>query len=593
MKKNMRSEENSLKKRKIFRLSDHLAHILIFSGAFILTAVSAVTAQGSISYASALVYGSDGQKGKSICQENYISGIRGSLLLHAQNSSQAPNVEKSADKYYEEALLAWIDGDYEKALELFKKLGNYKQSREYADYLTAFLLEGGDADDIAEAMRLYGSLGDFKDSKERLLMLQGKNSGGNTGITDRNTAREENPFRSAQIGDLVRFGKYEQDGDTSNGPEEIEWLVIDKDPDRALVISEYGLDARAYNLDTYTWAECSLRTWLNEEFYRSAFTEEEQGLISLTHLVNEDNPDFGTYGGRDTDDNVFLLSFEEVLEYFTDEDIACYATQAARDNGCYVDEELDNMCPWWIRTPGKPGYAAFLLWDIPFMEGMGVYFNSITVRPAMYIRKDQQPDDPFSGAAVGDILEFGRYEQDGNRQNGPEAVKWRVLEAGTQKVLVVSEYGLDAKSYNDIPKTCTWEKCSLRAWLNKDFYRNAFSKKEQGMINYTDLVNDDNPEYGTDGGNGTKDKVFLLSIDEADRYFASYEDLICFPTQAAEENGAYVDDDYWSSVWWLRSPGDDSGFAATVDLDGYIFNAGFESFMEEIVVRPALYVRLD
>ena len=75
------------------------------------------------------------------------------------------------------------------------------------------------------------------------------------------------------------------------------------------------------------------------------------------------------------------------------------------------------------------------------------------------------------------------------------------------------------KPYNEEWTDVTWETCTLRTWLNEDFYTTAFSKKERGYIAETLVKNEDNPEYGTVGGNDTRDKVFLLSIGEATTYF--------------------------------------------------------------------------
>ncbi|MBP3696995.1 MAG: hypothetical protein J6J45_05560, partial [Clostridia bacterium] len=72
-------------------------------------------------------------------------------------------------------------------------------------------------------------------------------------------------FSDTQVGDYITFGSYEQDNDLSNGKEPIEWLVLDKQDGKVLVISKYALDAKPYN-DEYvdvTWETCTLRSWLN------------------------------------------------------------------------------------------------------------------------------------------------------------------------------------------------------------------------------------------------------------------------------------------------------------------------------------------
>ena len=96
-------------------------------------------------------------------------------------------------------------------------------------------------------------------------------------------AKAQNPYVDVQVGDIIEFGSYEQDNDLSNGPEPIEWRVLEVSDGSALIVSEYALDARAYNKGwaSVTWAECTLRGWLNGEFYATAFNEEEKGRIAI------------------------------------------------------------------------------------------------------------------------------------------------------------------------------------------------------------------------------------------------------------------------------------------------------------------------
>ena len=190
-------------------------------------------------------------------------------------------------------------------------------------------------------------------------------------------------------------------------------------------------------------------------------------------------------------------------------------------------------------------------------------------------------------------MKFGQYEQDGDKTNGEEAIEWRVLAVEDGKALVISEYALDAKPYNTEDDDITWEECSLRSWLNEDFYQAAFSEEEQELIALTQVVNEDNPDYGIEGGNDTEDKVFLLSIAEAREYFADDESRMCYATQYAKDNGAYVYDGTGASFWWLRSPGLVSRGAAGVNPIGGVGAGGRLVIEADDVVRPALFINLD
>ena len=197
-----------------------------------------------------------------------------------------------------------------------------------------------------------------------------------------------------------------------------------------------------------------------------------------------------------------------------------------------------------------------------------------------------------SNVAVGDIVKFGSYEQDNNTSNGQEEIEWIVLDKKDGKALLMSKYTLDRQLYNTSDTSVTWETCTLRSWLNTNFYATAFNADQQSVIASTTLTNPDNPSYGTEGGNNTTDKVFLLSIDEAKQYFDSNSARICMPTAYAKAQGAYVDSS-GSSYWWLRSPGPHNAYAAYVGIDGSIRNYGSVVEDGNIAVCPALWINLE
>ncbi len=156
----------------------------------------------------------------------------------------------------------------------------------------------------------------------------------------------------------------------------------------------------------------------------------------------------------------------------------------------------------------------------------------------------QEYVDAFYALNVGDTLVFGTYEQDNDTTNGKEDIEWLVLTKENNKILVVSDKALDCKPYNQSRDYVTWETCSLRNWLNNDFINAAFTAEERAMIPTVTVSADMNPEYNTNPGNATKDRVFLLSIVETEKYFTSDEARKCVPTEYAISNGAYTSDSY-------------------------------------------------
>ena len=200
----------------------------------------------------------------------------------------------------------------------------------------------------------------------------------------------------------------------------------------------------------------------------------------------------------------------------------------------------------------------------------------------------------LDGADVGSKVYLGMYEQDNNTENGKEKIEWTVLAKEGDKLLLISKYALEVRPYNTECRATTWEKCTLRTWLNTEFYTAAFSAEEQKLIAETTVTADMNPEYGTDPGNPTKDKVFLLSIPEANQYFANDEARRCAP----KAEGAVMTIKYKTASgetacwWWLRSPGDGGSSAAIVSNDGLVCDWGFYVNFDHYGVRPALWIDL-
>ena len=203
-----------------------------------------------------------------------------------------------------------------------------------------------------------------------------------------------------------------------------------------------------------------------------------------------------------------------------------------------------------------------------------------------------------SQAGIGDIILFGTYEQDNNTSNGRELIEWRILAKENGQLLLISEHGLDAVPYNTKKENTTWEQCTLRTWLNDIFLKEAFTTEEQAMIATTNVTADKNPEYNTNPGGATSDKVFLLSHLEAKKYFSSDKDRQTSPTAYAIAQGARTSSDYKTANgaaacrWWLRSPGRSQSYAADVDLVGSLSYRGDYVYSVSVCVRPALWINL-
>ena len=204
---------------------------------------------------------------------------------------------------------------------------------------------------------------------------------------------------------------------------------------------------------------------------------------------------------------------------------------------------------------------------------------------------DKYKFEKLKTAKVGDYIFFGSYEQDNDKIHGQEDIEWLVLEIKDGKALVISKYALDCQPYNTVNRDVTWETCTLRQWLNEEFMDAAFSKKEKAAIPTVTVTADHNPSYQTNPGNNTQDKVFLLSITEANKYFSTRNARVCKPTDCAVSRGAFCyNDNCW---WWLRSPGAGSDSAVFVYDSGVVRYDGDYVNFKKYAVRPAMWIDLS
>ena len=223
------------------------------------------------------------------------------------------------------------------------------------------------------------------------------------------------------------------------------------------------------------------------------------------------------------------------------------------------------------------------------------------------------------GGGQADNIYFGTYQQssDGNSGYNIDPIKWRVLENANGQLFLLSDQNLDVFQYHTDKESVTWESSTMRSWLNgygvseniggdsgtdytsDHFIGTAFSEKEQKAIAETEVVNDDNPTHGTEGGNDTTDQIFLLSIEEvqnADYGFANDSSRIATNTAyvaGGGKIGGYVNGVGKADYWWLRSPGKYDDLAADVTHKGGVFSYGLNVYGENLAVRPAFNLDLN
>ena len=283
--------------------------------------------------------------------------IPGSNYNKAMELYNAGKYEEAAsafeEAHYKDSAEKTSESKYQAAMELFKK-------KEFVDGYEALIALNG-----------------YKDSREK--------------ATECLKKKKKDVLSNISKNSTIKFGFYEQDNNTFNGKEDIEWLVLAKESNKVLVISKYALDCQKYN-STYTditWEDCSLRKWLNETFYNEAFGEAHKKLIVKSTVSADKNPDYSISPGNNTTDNVFLLSIKEVNKYFGGNSARqCQGTACCYAHGA---EKGDNgNCLWWLRSPGQYSFcAAAVGFDGSVNKsGYGVDHDYIAVRPALWINLD-------------------------------------------------------------------------------------------------------------------------------------------------------------------------------------------------------------
>ena len=209
---------------------------------------------------------------------------------------------------------------------------------------------------------------------------------------------------SVSVGDILKFGHYEQDNNLDNGPEAIEWIVLDYDEANhmVLLLSKYGLDAVPYNKEyiAITWEQCTLRAWLNDEFLNKAFSAKEQTAILVTNVDNSSGQGYSewyTDGGNNTQDRIFLLSYAEANRYMgvtykdrnnTQSRVAptAYAiAQGAHKTDRFQTADGEPIGWWWLRSPGVYMRGAAYVGFDGSLHSDDVEYVGIGVRPSFWL----------------------------------------------------------------------------------------------------------------------------------------------------------------------------------------------------------------
>ena len=287
------------------------------------------------------------------------------------SSSYAIGSQYSREKgrRYKEAQMLQDKGMYQDAIDVYEKLYGYKDSnaniteckkdmeiaKEKLTYETA--VKSYNNKDYLTAANFFNKVKDYQDAKEKAKEsyykygqeLVTKADYANAYIAFTNASDYSNAkllaakYKAAYagVGSTITLGKYDQDGDASDGPEGIEWYIISKSDTQAILLSKYALILMPYNEngEAVPYADSTIRTYVNETFYNTAFTAEEKSYIVPTK-INEN--------GKESENNVFILTNDMFNKYVSTSSImrVAKASEAAKPNSTYSGRTTF----WWTSS---------------------------------------------------------------------------------------------------------------------------------------------------------------------------------------------------------------------------------------------------
>lgn len=361
---------------------------------------------------------------------------------------------------------------------------------------------------------------------------------------------------SLQYGDKFTFGAYEMNGDYTDGSEPLEWYVTDVGEDYVNAISVNAFCALD-RIEWPTYADYALGSkllkeredWLENVFYQKAFSDAEKDMFKVNG------------------NHVWMLSKAAYTRIFNNTTIP---VEAVTWQG--------NSVKWALEGEFGAVESSGRIWN----DGHTVYGY---VRPCIRLikEKDSRGETDVAQVKYGDLIELGSYEQDNDLTNGKEPVSWRVLKVQGDQALVVSDQALDYQPYDSAEKNLySWGECSLRIWLNQEFYNETFTDEERQRIVSTETSAILTKLETGRAEEETYDNVFCLCREEIEggRY------AVAEPTAYAESRGVVRAGD--NCNYWLRGA---KGSVLVMPAGGK--EATWTSADNTIIgVRPAMWIKL-
>lgn len=276
----------------------------------------------------------ENESGKGILRKIILSLV---LILIIAGIGGAVYFKTKPGRYARASFYEKVE-NYEKSYKMFRNLKEYSDSESRSmESRYEFAVQCKENNEYTKAKDTFRALEGYKDSKTLLTELELDN------------------IDNSKVGTSVLFGEYK-------------WLILEKEAEKVLLVKSEPINGYAYHNENtnITWADSSLRTYLNTDFIEETFYEKMSEKILETEISVPDNKQYKTKGGKNTVDKVFLLNDEQAREY---------------------KEILDNYTrDWWLINPGNSQNTAQYVSYGEIMDyGYEVSNKNIYIRPAIWV----------------------------------------------------------------------------------------------------------------------------------------------------------------------------------------------------------------
>ncbi len=523
------------------------------------------------------------------------------FVLFFTNCASSESATAQLQEMYAQGELLMTQGDYSGAATKFESLGVYSDSSQMAMYCKAFMAaENLEMYDVA--ISAFQKLGDFKDSKQLVQYYQGR-------------LCQANGDQLAESNNRNELVKAKEDYEAAT--QVFSELVLFKDCLARLDTCQKGIENVVDKIHAYDYAEADKleRAGRYEEALKAfkglgLYRDSMKRAIGIQEKINAQDykaadalEKAGKYEeavqafkalGRYSDSAQRAIGAQEKI-YAREYEAADALEKAGKyEEAVQAFKALGRYSDSAQRATGAQDKIYAREYEAACrLEQAGSYNEAIEAFESLKQYRDSEQraasilkEHKFE--IVGNIVTLGSYEQDNNKTNGYEPLEWIVLEVQDKKSFLVSRYGLEQHPhYHAKLHGLTWEKSEIRTWLNQTFINLAFNEEEKKKILTTNVNNkNQGSEKSRDGGKTTTDKIFLLSYQEACKYFVNETDRICKATAYAAQKGVYIEDG--NCCWWLRSPAYFKEDMQSIITDGSL--GGSIVTHDRFAVRPAMWI---